>query len=59
MTRFEKIVLEQTIRKGNMGVRKIDGPLSSRTAKYFTNPDDLVTSFYYVDKHGKEQNIHH
>ena len=53
MTRFEKIVLEQTIRKGNMGVRKIDGPLSSRTAKYFTNPDDLVTSFYYVDKHGK------
>jgi hypothetical protein len=53
MTRLEKIVLEQTIRKGNMGVRKIDGPLSSRTAKYFTNPDDLVTSFYYVDKHGK------
>tara|TARA_R110002073_G_scaffold10866_3_gene50893 strand:- start:5600 stop:7333 length:1734 start_codon:yes stop_codon:yes gene_type:complete len=53
MTRLEKIVLEQKIRKGNMGVRKIDGPLSSRTAKYFTNVDDLVTSFYYVDKHGK------
>ena len=54
MTRLEKIVLEQKIRKGNMGVRKIDGPLSSRTAKYFTNVDDLVTSFYYVDKHGKQ-----
>jgi hypothetical protein len=53
MTRLEKIVLEQKIRKGNMGVRKIDGPLASRTAKYFTNPDDLVTSFYYVDKHGR------
>ena len=53
MKRFEKIVLEQKIRKGNMGVRKIDGPLASRTAKYFTNVDDLVTSFYYVDKHGK------
>ena len=41
------------IRKGSMGVRYVDGPLADRTAKYFTNPDDVVISFYYVDKHGK------
>lgn len=50
MDKFTKIVLEQ-IRKGEFGTRPADASLTAKFKKF--TPDEKVTSFYFVDKHGR------